>query len=35
LNEEDLNTEAKQLNNDENEEENAAESCSNLAARSK
>jgi hypothetical protein len=35
LSEEDLNTEARQLNNDEDEKESAAESCSNLAARSK
>jgi hypothetical protein len=35
LNEKDLNIEAKQLNNDENEEENAAESCSDFAAKNR
>jgi hypothetical protein len=35
LNEEDFNTEARQLNNDEDEEESAAESVSDLAARSR
>jgi hypothetical protein len=35
LSEEDLNIEARQLDNDEDKKENAAESCSNLAARSR
>jgi hypothetical protein len=35
LSEEDLNTEARQLDNEEDEEENAADSCSNSAAKSK
>jgi hypothetical protein len=35
LNEEDLNTEARQLNNEEDEEKNAANSCSDFAAKSK
>jgi hypothetical protein len=35
LSEEDFNTEAKQLNNDEDKEENVAESVSDFAARSK
>jgi hypothetical protein len=35
LSEEDLNIEAKQLNNDEDEKENAADSISEFAARSK
>jgi hypothetical protein len=35
LNDEDFNIEAKQLDNDEDEEENATNSCSNSAAKSK
>jgi hypothetical protein len=35
LSEEDLNTEARQLNNEKDEEDNAADSCSDSAARSK
>jgi hypothetical protein len=35
LSEEDLNTETRQLDNEEDEEENVANSCSNSAARSK
>jgi hypothetical protein len=35
LNEEDLNIEARQLNNEKDKKENAADSCSNFAAKSK
>jgi hypothetical protein len=35
LSEEDLNTEARQLDNEEDEEDNATNSCSDSAARSK
>jgi hypothetical protein len=35
LSEKDFNSETRQLNNDEDEKENAAESISNFAARSK
>jgi hypothetical protein len=35
LNEENLNIEAKQLNNDEDEKKNAAKSCSDFAAKNK